>query len=170
MEYRHGKIWSLSLSMLWQVTQMRRRMKLFSKLLTGLLGIVLLTGCIGEEYDFTPPSVTLVHSEMDLVEANIDWKSEEGYTKETANILQLAKEQPQVSVEAGKEDYLEFDHQDFAIKELSISVWQCEEETQLELKDGQSFNFPNETGEFVVEVNLVTDRGTAQYVGNIVLE
>lgn len=145
-------------------------MKVFMKFLTGLFSVVLLTGCLGEEYDFAPPSVTFVNSDVELVEANINWTSDENYVKESTDIISLAKDQPQVNVDSGEEDYIQFNNQDFAIEELTISVWQGEEEIQLELKDGQTFNFPSETGEYVVEVNLVSDKGTAQYVGNIAVQ
>ncbi|MFB6466751.1 hypothetical protein ACE38V_07965 [Cytobacillus sp. Hz8] len=53
-------------------------MNRFFKLFIGLLFILTLTGCFGEEYDFTPPTVSLVNpdditQEEKLAEANIDW-------------------------------------------------------------------------------------------------
>lgn len=47
-------------------------MKVFSRYLIGLFSIFLLGGCIGENYDYSPPSVTLSHSEIELAEANIN--------------------------------------------------------------------------------------------------
>ncbi|MGE7880043.1 hypothetical protein [Peribacillus muralis] len=72
----------------------------YVKLFIGLLLAFSLTGCFGEDYDFTPPSVTLfngTNSEIDikLKEANIDWKSDKEYKKETKDILSLARKQKQ---------------------------------------------------------------------------
>ena len=142
----------------------------FVKFFIGVCSVILLSGCIAEEYDYTPPSVTIVYSDIEMIESNIDWTKDEEYKKVTEDILELAKEQPLVSVEAGKEDYLDFDSQDFAIEELTISVWQGKKQMLLALREGKSFNYPSEAGEYVVEVNLISDNGTAQYVANILVE
>lgn len=84
-----------------------------------------------------------------------------------ADSLELAREQQQVSVKAGQEDFVDFDSQDFAIVDLSVSVWRDGEQIQLDVNRLKEFNFPNEKGEYLIEVNLTSDFGTAQYVGNI---
>ncbi|MFJ7756355.1 hypothetical protein ACQKGI_23645 [Peribacillus muralis] len=70
----------------------------YVKLFIGLLLAFSLTGCFGEDYGFTHPSVTPfngTNSEIDikLKEANIDWKSDKEYKKETKDILSLARKQ-----------------------------------------------------------------------------
>jgi len=36
--------------------------------------------------------------------------------------------------------------------------------------NGQTFNYPNEKGDHLIEVNFTADFGTAQYVGNILVK
>ena len=132
--------------------------------------MIILSGCIAEEYDYSPPSVTLGSTGIQMVESNIDWTRVDEYLKETEDIMALAKQQPLYLVQASKEDYIQFDSQDFAIKELTVSVWQGENQIPLEMKDERTFNFPSQAGEYVVEVNLVSDNGSAQYVANILIE
>ena len=72
----------------------------------GIFMVILLSGCIGESYDFSPPTVTLVNDEdimhkVTLAEANIDWYYDEKYNKETKNIQALAKEQEPFYLNAG---------------------------------------------------------------------
>ena len=69
---------------------------------------------------------------------------------------------------AGEKVDLLFEHTDFDSKELSVSVWQNDKKLDLEVSD-ISFYLPKEKGEYVIEVNLQTDRGNAQYVGNVVI-
>ena len=142
----------------------------FLKCLIGLCSVIILSGCIAEEYDYSPPSVTLGSTGIQMVESNIDWTRVDEYLKETEDIMALAKQQPLYLVQASKEDYIQFDSQDFAIKELTVSVWQGENQIPLEMKDERTFNFPSQAGEYVVEVNLVSDNGSAQYVANILIE
>ncbi|MCM3585708.1 hypothetical protein M3182_08085 [Mesobacillus maritimus] len=139
--------------------------------------IVILTGCIGEEYDFTPPTVTLNDSSslknlVELAEANIDWRGEEGepLTKETEDAFAFAKDQTPVSISSGQKVDIEFGSQDFAVEELEVSMWKQDEEMKLDVMDGRSFYFPEEKGEYVIVLDLRSDRGKAQYVGNAVVQ
>lgn len=72
----------------------------------GLLSIFLLPGCIGENYDFSPPTVMVFTlDDFDvretLAEANIDWKYDDKYNKETEDIQALAEMQNIIYFEAG---------------------------------------------------------------------
>ncbi|WP_286198084.1 hypothetical protein [Bacillus sp. ISL-34] len=114
-------------------------MKTFLSLIVGLFFAFSLTGCFGEDYNFTPPSVTLAtnpidsESDIKLKAANIDWQSDKEYKKETKDILALASKQKQISVNAGQQDSIVFDSQDFKVEEISIWVWQQDEKIKLEL-------------------------------------
>lgn len=150
-------------------------MKISFKLCIGLVFTFILTGCIGENYDFSPPAITLssnsnIKSE-ELVEANIDWRGEGGnpIEKETKDILALAKQQQQMYFIAGEKVDLLFEHADFKTEELSVSVWQNDKNLNLEVND-IFFYLPKEKGEYVIEVNLQTDSGNAQYIGNVVIK
>jgi len=147
-------------------------MNKFWKMLIGLFFVFSLTGCFGESYDFSPPSVKLssdsnIESE-ELTEANIDWRGENNkqIKKEIKDILVLAKKQQPMYFIAGEKVDLLFEHTDFAPQELNVSVWQNDKKSDLEVDD-IFFHLPKEKGEYVLEVNLHTDRGNAQYVGNI---
>ncbi|SES44107.1 hypothetical protein [Psychrobacillus sp. OK032] len=148
----------------------------FLKLTMGLFLAFTLTGCIGEEYDFTPPSVTIstvIESEnvqsIELEEVNIDWNSDKYYKKETEDILSFAREQKPVHFKSGQKVDYDFDSQDFAIEELNVSVWNNNKEIELEINDDRSFHFPTEEGEFVIVFDLHSDKGMAQFVGNILM-
>ncbi|ETI67755.1 hypothetical protein [Neobacillus vireti] len=148
-------------------------MNKFWKLLIGLFFVFSLTGCFGESYDFNPPSVKLssnsnIESE-ELAQANIVWRGEGNKIKKELkikDIFSLAKHQQQMNFIAGEKVDLLFEHTDFAPKGLSVSVWQNDKKFDLEVND-ISFYLPKDKGEYVIEVNLHTDRGDAQYVGNI---
>ena len=142
----------------------------FLKILIGLCCMILVAGCIAEEYDYSPPSITLGSTGIQMVESNIDWTRVDEYLKETEDIMALAKQQPLYRVQASTEDYIQFDHQDFAIQQLTVSVWQGDKQIPLDMKTETTFNFPSQVGEYVVEVNLVSDNGSAQYVANILIE
>ncbi|WP_141431079.1 hypothetical protein [Bacillus sp. 03113] len=150
-------------------------MNRFFKLIIGLFFVFSLTGCIGEDYDFSPPTVSLlnpndINQQEDLEEANINWNSDKQYSKETEDILSLAKKQNKMYFDSRQQVDLLFEHGDFDLKGVSVSVHQNDKKIDLEFKDDQSFNLPNEKGEYVIVVDLNTDSGNAQYVGNIVIQ
>lgn len=150
-------------------------MNYFWKLAAGLWLVMALTGCIAEEYDFTPPAVTLSNTDSvqsaELKEANVDWRGENNkqIKKETDDLISFAKKQKTLTYNAGQKIDLLFDNEDFMVEELSVSLWKNDEEIQLELNDHRSFSLPEEKGEYVIIVYLRSDRGSAQYGGNVVI-
>lgn len=68
------------------------------KIIIGMLSIFLLTGCFGESYDFSPPTVSLsssnaIISKEKLAEANIKWYQDNVFNKKTDNLFSLARKQ-----------------------------------------------------------------------------
>lgn len=151
-------------------------MSRFFKLLIGLLCILSITGCIGEEYDFSPPTVSLVNPDditkvEKLAEANIDWTYDEKYNKETKDILSLANKQDTIYFNSGQNVQVTLENGDFDAKKIKISLWQNENKIDLTMNnDGQYFNLPREKGGYMIVVDLPTDKGNAQYVGNIIIQ
>lgn len=145
-------------------------------LFVGLLSILLLAGCnfIGEDYDYTPPTVSLTYSGLELKEANINWDtkgdtSEDG-TLKIDDIFELAKEQEQIAVKAGENDSIQFDSQDFLLESVTVLLWKDGQSTSVEIEEKSlDFNYPSEVGSYIIDVTIDTDSGTAQYVGNILL-
>ncbi|WP_201715659.1 hypothetical protein [Rossellomorea arthrocnemi] len=119
-----------------------------------------LTGCIGGDYDFTPPTVTLMEIEsvdsVELTETNIDWHGENGkpLDKETKEILTFAQEEKELTFPPGQQVDLLFDSED-----LLGFLWVGNEKLKLEMGGDQSFSFPKGKGSYVPEVDLLTDRG-----------
>lgn len=150
-------------------------MNSFFKSCVTILIILALTGCIAEDYDFTPPALKLsssnnIESEK-LAEATVNWMGEDDVQieREVTNISTFAESQPVTHFNAGEKIDLLFEHGDFAQQALTVSVWKNNEKSDLEVNN-ISFVLPQNTGEYIIEVNLLTDRGSAQYVGNIVID
>jgi len=141
----------------------------------GIFMVILLSGCIGENYDFSPPTVTLENDEdimedVTLAEANIDWYYDEKYNKETEDIQALAKEQDPIYLNAGQTVTYLIEDGYFEPDRISVSVLKDDSELELELEEVESFRLPNETGEYIVVFNIESSKGNAQYVGNIVIK
>lgn len=147
------------------------------KFIGSLFFVFLLTGCIGETYDFSPPTIYLftsdgINFQEPLVEANIDWTYDEKYNKETTDIVSLAKKQDVISFNTGELVDIDLEDGDFNPDKISVSLWQNENKTDLEYqRNAQSFYLPNEKGEYVIVIDIKVDNGgSAQYVGNLVIK
>lgn len=151
-------------------------MRGYIKIFTGLFLTLTMTGCIAEEYDFTPPTATLMNTDsvdsVELTEANIDWRGENGkqLEKETEDVLSFARQQKPLSFPSGQQVDLLFDSEDFVVDELRVFLWIGQEKVQLDLSENRSFSFPKGKGSYVLEVDLQTDDGRAEYVGNIAIQ
>ncbi|WP_341285380.1 hypothetical protein [Priestia megaterium] len=153
-------------------------MKNILKMCVGIIFLLPLGGCFGEDYDFSPPTVTISPTvndiiDTDLKEANADWKGEnnEPYIKKTKDISKLAVKQQALVVGPETEGNISFDNEDFSVGGLTISVLKNDKKQKLKLnEEDRTFNFPKEKGKYVIVVDLNTDRGNAQYVGNIVVK
>ena len=152
-------------------------MKRFFKMFRGIFIVILLSGCFGESYDFSPPkAVIMIDYEnggqyVELAEANIDWKSDKTYTKETEDIVSLARNQNKMYVKPGQELQFSLSEGIFDEKRVEISLLQGEKEIELPINiGGNFFNVPEEKGEYILELYLPSDKGYAQYVGYIVIQ
>ena len=150
-------------------------LKRFFTIFSGIFMVMFLSGCIGESYDFSPPTVTLENDEdimidVTLAEANIDWYYDEKYNKETEDIQALAKEQDPLYLNAGQTVSYLMEDGYFESDRISVSVLEDDSELKLELVEVESFRVPNETGEYTVVFNIESSKGNAQYVGRMIIK
>lgn len=114
--------------------------------------ILLLTGCIAEDYDFTPPTLTIINTYSSALEgqeleaANINWNSDRAYLKETKDLTAFASAQKLLSYAPEERMDISLNNQDFLIRELNVYVIQNNEEVEL-LSEDLTFILPEEVGE-----------------------
>lgn len=151
-------------------------MKKVCSFLLGVFIVVSLTGCFGEEYDYSPPTASLsnpvdITQEEKLEEANIDWTYDEKYNKKTKDIQALANSLTIMYFDAGQEVEFILEDGHFDAKDVKISLLGNEGKLDLEVNEaGQTFTLPKVKDDYMVVLDLPTDKGTAQYVGNLVIK
>lgn len=151
-------------------------MKRYLNVAIGLLSLFLLSGCFGEDYDFSPPTVMIITPngidiQEALAEANIDWKYDDKYNKETEDIQELAEMQNIIYFESRELVALNMENGTFDPNKIKVSVLQNENKIELEyFIVNQTFNLPTEKGKYILVVDIETDKGNAQYVGNIAVQ
>ncbi|WP_342573209.1 hypothetical protein MHH37_11925 [Solibacillus sp. FSL K6-1781] len=151
-------------------------MKRYLNVAIGLLSLFLLSGCFGEDYDFSPPTVMVITPngidiQEALAEANIDWKYDDKYNKETEDIQELAEMQNIIYFEPRELVALNMENGTFDPNKIKVSVLQNENKIELEyFIVNQTFNLPTEKGKYILVVDIETDKGNAQYVDNIAVQ
>ncbi|MFJ7367802.1 hypothetical protein ACIQWQ_27500 [Peribacillus frigoritolerans] len=86
-------------------------MKLYLKLFTGLLFVLILTGCIGEDYDVGVPTAHLYIESIDiqLTDANISWDTDsEDVQEKIEDVQEFGLTQDEIKVSANQEATLDF--------------------------------------------------------------
>lgn len=148
-------------------------MKRYLNVAIGMLSLFLLSGCFGEDYDFSPPTVMIITPngidiQEALAEANIDWKYDDKYNKETEDIQELAEMQNIIYFESRELVALNMENGTFDPNKIKVSVLQNENLEYFIVN--QTFNLPTEKGKYILVVDIETDKGNAQYVGNIAVQ
>lgn len=147
----------------------------------GVLFIILLTGCIGEDYDVGVPAAYLqvgskIHKAL-LTEANVSWSSSSGEIDETIdNIEEFGSAQEEIRVSPNQKASLEFKENEenggdiWTDPTITASLWKNGKQTNINLKDSTEFHFPTNEGNYVLEVNFIDKANKAQYIGNIAID
>lgn len=158
-------------------------MKKFLMRLTVLLSLLVLTGCLAEDYDVGVPRAYLHANDslrsgpMQLAEANMNWSSSSGKVTETIqDIEEFGLSQEATTVSLNQPVYLEFKENEenggdiWTNPEITASLWKDGEETKLVLTDSREFRFPQTEGNYALAVEFIDRDNKAQYAGNIVIE
>lgn len=154
-------------------------MKLFLKLFAGLFLALTLTGCFGEDYDVGVPTAHLSFEiiEIPLTEANISWETQSENVHETIeDVEEFALSQNEIKVSANQKTTLDFKENEknggdiWTDPEITAVLLQGENRIELDLNDFREFEFPDVKGNYVLEVKFINTAGSAQYVGNILIQ
>ncbi|MGE1103833.1 hypothetical protein [Peribacillus simplex] len=154
-------------------------MKLYLKLFTGLLFVLTLTGCIGEDYDVGVPTAHLYIESIDiqLTEANISWDTEsEDVQEKIEDVQEFGLTQDEIKVSANQEATLDFKENKknggdiWTDPEITAVLLNSEEKIEIKMKDSREFRFPSKKGNYVLEVEFKSSAGSSQYVGNILIQ
>lgn len=154
-------------------------MKLFYKLFIGWFFAFILTGCFAEDYDVGVPTAHLNFDivSVQLTEANISWNTASEDVQQTIeNIEEYASTLDEIKVFSGQKASLDFKENEenggdiWTDPTITVALLKGDKRIELALDDSGEFKFPTKAGSYVLEVEFNNSVGSAQYVGNIVIE
>lgn len=154
-------------------------MKLYFKLLTIFFFVLILTGCFGEDYDVGVPTahLNLGIADIQLAEANISWETQSENVHETIDdVLKFGLSQDRIKVSANQEASVDFKENEknggdiWTDPKITAALLNDGHRIELELNDFREFRFPTSKGNYVLEVIFTNSAGTAQYVGNLMIQ
>jgi PBP1b-binding outer membrane lipoprotein LpoB len=146
----------------------------------GLSLLLCLTGCYGDfkedyeaEGDFSPPAVALSIPNTEIEESllsaiNVDWEDSR-YNQKTKDIFSAVKNRNKVELHSAQVVDLILNNSNLNIKQTSGSLWKNDSKLPVEFIADLTFVLPSEQGDYLLVLDIETDKGTAQYVGNIVI-
>ncbi|TRM13180.1 hypothetical protein FH966_03595 [Lentibacillus cibarius] len=135
---------------------------------------------IGEVYDGGVPIAQLYidNSNVTLTEANINWDTASISAQRTIeDIEEYGLSLNAIDVSSGSKVLLDFTENlenggggdIWADSKITVSLLKDNERIELELDESREFNFPKNTGNYLLEVEFVHPAGKAQYVGNVII-
>jgi hypothetical protein len=154
---------------------MHRLLKLF----IGLFLAITLTGCIGEDYDVGVPTAHLyfVYSSVQLKEANISWNTaSENVQKTIDDIQEFALSQREIKVTPNEKVSLDFKENEenggdiWTAPIITVTLLKGEQRIEIKMDDSREFSFPTNKGRYALEVEFTNSAGSAQYVGNVLIQ
>lgn len=155
-------------------------MKVFLKLLMGLLFAVTLTGCFGEDYDVGVPTAHLYlgTTSIQLTEANISWNAtnEDAKLQTIDDIQEFGLSQDEIKVFPNQEASINFKENEknggdiWTDPEITVALLKEELEIEIKMNDFREFRFPEKEGNYVLVVEFKNSAGSVEYVGNIIIQ
>ncbi|MCM3004946.1 hypothetical protein [Priestia koreensis] len=155
-------------------------MKGFFRLLIGVLFTFALTGCFGEDYDVGVPTAHLSlesKPSVKLTEGNISWSSSSGdVNQRIGDVQKFGLSQDKIKISPGEQVFLDFQENEenggdiWTDPTLKAVLLNGKQRIELKMDDHRELKFPSNKGSYILAVEFVSSRGTAQYVGNISIQ
>jgi hypothetical protein len=139
----------------------------------GAIYIFQKDGLISDDYSTFPPEAKLITNNQEYI------LSLEAYTWEVGNsvsenISVYALGQKKSPIEVNKEQMAKLQfikHQEFKLEQIIAYLWRNENQKEkLKVKRNHTFILPNNPGNYVLELNIKSNRGHVQYVGKIIVK
>ncbi|PDM38748.1 MULTISPECIES: hypothetical protein [Bacillaceae] len=144
----------------------------------GAIYIFQKDGLISEDYNTFPPEAKLITNNEEYI------LSLEAHTWEVGNIVSENKMEENISVyalgqkkspiEANKKQMVKLQlikHQEFKLEQIMAYLWRdANQKDELKVEGNHTFILPNNPGNYILELNIQSNRGHAQYVGKIVVK
>ncbi|OCA81573.1 hypothetical protein A8F94_22135 [Bacillus sp. FJAT-27225] len=154
-------------------------MKRFTKLMIVLCVIFTLAGCIGEDYDVGVPTahLHLALYSVQLKEADISWSTaSENVQQKIEDIEGYATSLEEIKVFSNQKASLEFKENEdnggdiWTDTNIKVALVKNGQRLELPVEDSLEFQFPQNKGKYILEVDFTNSAGTAQYIGNVLIQ
>ncbi|MEK4029311.1 MULTISPECIES: hypothetical protein [Bacillaceae] len=154
-------------------------MNRFLKLFIGLYLVFALTGCFGEDYDVGVPTahLNLDIASVQLTEANISWvTASEDVQQKIEDTEKFASSLDEIKVFSNQKASLDFKENEenggdiWTDPKITVFLLKDDQRIELPLGDSGEFQFPTNKGNYVLEVTFINSAGSAQYLGNVLIQ
>lgn len=98
------------------------------------------------------------------------------YKTQLKNVEEYASSLDEIKVFSGQKVFLDFKENEengvdiWTDPKITVALLKDDKRTELVLDDSTEFKFPTDEGNYVLEVEFINSAGSAQYVGNVVIE
>ncbi|MEW5597005.1 hypothetical protein ABGT24_26655 [Peribacillus frigoritolerans] len=137
-------------------------------LIAGQFGVY---NFIGEDYDTSPPTGLLQvnGSEITIEQGNVNWevKYDEFVKKRVDNIQTFAQKQKKIDLPSGEDIGFSYNADGTVLEsDITVQIWNNNKKESITIENN-TIHLPNRKGTFILEINLVAEQGTVQYISTV---
>ncbi|MCK1992032.1 hypothetical protein GW626_16910 [Peribacillus muralis] len=125
---------------------------------------------IGEDYDTSPPTGQL-HvngSEIIMEQGNVNWEVKDGeFVKKRVEDIKAFAQKEKIDIPSGEDIGFSYLANGTVLeKEITAQLWNKSKKESISIEDN-TLHLPSRKGTFILEINLVAEQGTVQYISTI---
>ncbi|GMB09537.1 hypothetical protein EDD69_11361 [Thermolongibacillus altinsuensis] len=147
-------------------------------ILTIIVIIFQQDGLLSEDYSTFPPEAKLITNNKEYILDLGAYKWEVGNSvsenkmEENISVYTLGQNKNPIEVNKKQMAKLQFiKHQEFKLEQIIAYLWRDEnQKEESKVERNHTFILPNNPGNYVLELNIKSNRGHVQYVGKIVVK
>ncbi|MFD9625247.1 hypothetical protein [Peribacillus muralis] len=125
---------------------------------------------IGEDYDTSPPTGQL-HvngSEIIMEQGNVNWEVKDGeFVKKRVENIKAFAQKEKIDIPSGEDIGFSYLANGTVLeKEITAQLRNNNKKESISIEDN-TLHLPSRKGTFILEINLVAEQGTVQYISTI---
>lgn len=144
----------------------------------GAIYIFQQDGLLSEDYSTFPPEGKLITNneeymlDLEAYKWEVGNSVSENKMEQNTSVYALGQKKSPIEVNKKQMAKLLFiKHQEFKLEQIKAYLWRDEnQKEELKVEENHTFILPNNPGNYVLELNIKSNRGHVQYVGKIVVK
>ncbi|MEW5548957.1 hypothetical protein ABGT22_03085 [Peribacillus frigoritolerans] len=136
-------------------------------LIAGQFGVY---NFIGEDYDTSPPTGELHVNGYGIImeQGNVNWEVKDGeFVKKRVDDIKTITQKEKIDLPSGEDIGFSYIANGTVLEsDITAQLWNNNKKESITIENS-TIHLPNRKGTFILEINLVAEQGTVQYISTV---